>query len=303
MALTSGESSKALVIQLTMMASTSLMTPRSLPYASELFTQSPPLPSLKVAPSAMYSSGNAQTSAQMSALDAFALRACATGAHFARGAVIAPPPPYSIASSTNVALLPPPPYSATCHASASNIDVDVVGITDEARDVRLSDDEDDESKDEPLDLSVKKKESAASSSSRSPSAQPRPSVIRNGYAGRHSDMRRSASSVTSRPVSEPDVSEHFRRSLSGKWPRRQTNHSHYIPPQSDKDKLLNGVASTHTSCCTSSLNARRSPPSGASPPQQIIVNNSGIEIEDHFRKALGAEAYELLRKSRQTNLV
>ncbi|VDM37201.1 unnamed protein product [Toxocara canis] len=225
----------------------------------------------------MYSSGNAQTSAQMSALDAFALRACATGAHFARGAVIAPPPPYSIASSTNVALLPPPPYSATCHASASNIDIDVVGITDEARDVRLSDDEDDESKDEARFLTTN--------------------------TGRHSDMRRSASSVTSRPVSEPDVSEHFRRSLSGKWPRRQTNHSHYIPPQSDKDKLLNGVASTHTSCCTSSLNSRRSPPSGASPPQQIIVNNSGIEIEDHFRKALGAEAYELLRKSRQTNLV
>lgn len=48
-------------------------------------------------------------------------------------------------------------------------------------------------------------------------------------------MRRSASSVSSRPKPEPDVSEHFRRSLSGKWPRR-TNHAHYTPPQNDRDR-------------------------------------------------------------------
>lgn len=55
-------------------------------------------------------------------------------------------------------------------------------------------------------------------------------------------MRRSASSVTSRPTPEPDVSEHFRRSLSGKWPRRQTNYVHYTPPfQNDTDKKVPGI--------------------------------------------------------------
>lgn len=58
---------------------------------------------------------------------------------------------------------------------------------------------------------------------------------------RNADMRRSASSVTSRPTPEPDVSEHFRRSLSGKWPRRQTNYVHYTPLlQTDADKKISG---------------------------------------------------------------
>lgn len=59
-------------------------------------------------------------------------------------------------------------------------------------------------------------------------------------------MRRSASSVTSRPAPEPDVSEHFRRSLSGKWPRRQTNYVHYTPPlQTDVDKKIFGDDLVH----------------------------------------------------------
>ena len=45
------------------------------------------------------------------------------------------------------------------------------------------------------------------------------------------DIKRSASSVSHRVTPEPDVSEHFRRSLSGKWPRRPTNHGHYSLPQ------------------------------------------------------------------------
>uniref|UniRef100_A0A914ZIH9 Uncharacterized protein n=1 Tax=Parascaris univalens TaxID=6257 RepID=A0A914ZIH9_PARUN len=241
----------------------------------------------------MYSSGSTRTSPQITTFDAFALRTCATTSSCIRGAVIAPPPPYAVASTMNTSLVPPPPYSATTR----DIDIDVVGIINEARGVRLSDDDDEESNEKPLDLSVKKSPTSCAASCSSPPSftQSRPSVIRNGYGDRHTDMRRSASSVTSRPTPEPDVSEHFRRSLSGKWPRRQVNHAaHYTPLQS----LTNNRKGVQ--CLP--MSARRSPPSGASPPQHIVVNNSGIEIEDHFRKALGAEAYELLRKSRQTNL-
>ncbi|CAG9535875.1 unnamed protein product [Cercopithifilaria johnstoni] len=110
-------------------------------------------------------------------------------------------------------------------------------------------------------------------------------------------MRRSASSVISRPASEPDVSEHFRRSLSGKWPKRQTNYVHYTPLlQTDADKK---ISEPLLHCKTSQATGLRNIPlCSASSPQQIVVNNSGIEIEDHFRKALGAEAYELLRRNR-----
>uniref|UniRef100_A0A0M3HY75 aralkylamine N-acetyltransferase n=1 Tax=Ascaris lumbricoides TaxID=6252 RepID=A0A0M3HY75_ASCLU len=104
------------------------------------------------------------------------------------------------------------------------------------------------------------------------------SLLTSEGPGRHTDMRRSASSVTSRPTPEPDVSEHFRRSLSGKWPRRQVNHAaHYTPLQTDKDKFLNSLTNNRKGLQCLPLNARRSPPSGASPPQHIVVNNSGIE--------------------------
>uniref|UniRef100_A0A915PMX6 Uncharacterized protein n=1 Tax=Setaria digitata TaxID=48799 RepID=A0A915PMX6_9BILA len=111
-------------------------------------------------------------------------------------------------------------------------------------------------------------------------------------------MRRSASSVTSRPAPEPDVSEHFRRSLSGKWPRRQTNYVHYTPPplQNDTDKKISGLLLHRKNSQTTG--PRNTPTCSANSAQQIVVNNSGIEIEDHFRKALGAEAYELLRGNR-----
>lgn len=217
--------------------------------------------------------------------------------------VIAPPPPYTVGTSIGTALNPPPAYSTICREGGSEVDVDVVGITDDARDVRLSDDDEDQQKDQPLDLSLKRKgtQYTACCSSSTSCVQSRPSVIRNGYAGRNTDMRRSASSVTSRPNPEPDVSEHFRRSLSGKWPRRQANHSHYTSPQNDKEKFCNGSTAQRKTSQSSLLSPRRTPPSGVSPPL-IIVNNSGIEIEDHFRKALGAEAYELLRRNRQMNL-
>lgn len=56
------------------------------------------------------------------------------------------------------------------------------------------------------------------------------------------DMRRSSSSVTSRQLSEPDVSEHFRRSLSGKWPRKHCSNNYYKPTQfCDNERSLNGL--------------------------------------------------------------
>ncbi|KAL3981552.1 hypothetical protein ACH3XW_43565 [Acanthocheilonema viteae] len=200
---------------------------------------------------------------------------------------------------TSSSIIPPPPYhTINLHTISCDTDIDVVGITDVARDVHLDDDDDEEKYDKPLDLSLKKREMRClPSCSAISKPQPRATVIRNGYVRRNADMRRSASSVTPRPTSEPDVSEHFRRSLSGKWPRRQTNYVHYTPPlQTDTDKKISGSLSHCKSSQTTGL--RNTPSCSANSPQQIVVNNSGIEIEDHFRKALGAETYELLRGNR-----
>ncbi|VDK85908.1 unnamed protein product [Litomosoides sigmodontis] len=204
-------------------------------------------------------------------------------------------------SVTSSSIVPPPPYHTINlnNVSYDATDIDVVGITDVARDVHLDDDLDHEEQyNKPLDLSLKKREvRCLPSCSTVPKSQPRPTVIRNGYVQRNADMRRSASSVTSRPAPEPDVSEHFRRSLSGKWPRRQTNYVHYTPPlQTDVDKKIFG---SQLHCKINQTTEIRSTSScNGSSARQIVVNNSGIEIEDHFRKALGAEAYELLRGNR-----
>ncbi|VDM92978.1 unnamed protein product [Onchocerca ochengi] len=211
---------------------------------------------------------------------------------------------------TSSSILPPPPpcHTVNLNTIPYDTDIDVVGITDVARDVRLDDDDDDdddEQYDKPLDLSLKKRElRCLPSCSVVHKPQPRPTVIRNGYVRHNADMRRSASSVTSRPTPEPDVSEHFRRSLSGKWPRRQTNYVHYTPPfQTDVDKKISGDNLVHIRSLlhrknSQTIGLRNISSCSASSPQQIVVNNSGIEIEDHFRKALGAEAYELLRGNR-----
>uniref|UniRef100_A0A0N5AUV8 Uncharacterized protein n=1 Tax=Syphacia muris TaxID=451379 RepID=A0A0N5AUV8_9BILA len=114
-------------------------------------------------------------------------------------------------------------------------------------------------------------------------------------------MRRSASSVSSRPKPEPDVSEHFRRSLSGKWPRRQTNHTHYTPPQNDKDRKNDITIKRHNSS-PGYENSRQSPPFCMSPGKKnVIVKDYGIDIEEHFRRALGADKYEMLIKNRNLN--
>lgn len=213
-------------------------------------------------------------------------------------------PQTTIRTLNSQSIIPPPPYHLIClNSTPYDTDVDVVGLTDVARDVHISDYDDNNQYDQPLDLSVKKKEVPCSpSSSFVFKAQTRPTVIRNSYVGvqRNADMRRSASSVTSRSTPEPDVSEHFRRSLSGKWPRRQTNYVHYaLPFPNDVDKKLSGFLSHRKNDHT--LNLRRTTSCGTTLSKQIVVNNSGIEIEDHFRKALGAEAYELLRKNRRAS--
>ncbi|KAK6109742.1 hypothetical protein QQG55_37200 [Brugia pahangi] len=208
--------------------------------------------------------------------------------------IISPPVTSTVTSSS---IVPPPPYhTININSIPCDADIDVVGITDVARDVHLDDDDEEEQYDKPLDLSLKKREMRCLPSCSSIlKSQPRPTVIRN--VRRNVDMRRSASSVTSRPTPEPDVSEHFRRSLSGKWPRRQTNYVHYTPPvQTDVDKKISGSLLHRKSNQTTGLRSTLS--CSVSSPQQIVVNNSGIEIEDHFRKALGAETYELLRGNR-----
>ncbi|KIH42574.1 hypothetical protein ANCDUO_27441, partial [Ancylostoma duodenale] len=74
-------------------------------------------------------------------------------------------------------------------------------------------DSDSDQGDKPLDLSLK-----SSSSLYSPTTS-RPSVIIESPSVRNPPVRRSASSVSA-SREQPDVHEHFRRSLSGKWPRR-----------------------------------------------------------------------------------
>ncbi|MFH4976432.1 hypothetical protein AB6A40_003141 [Gnathostoma spinigerum] len=250
-------------------------------------------------------------------------------------------PPSSLSSSSSVSssmvtaqpyiisacnLVPPPPYSAIFTDSHIAECDDVKCITDEARDVHLSDDYDDDGNydvnsdndngdddnnykecNEPLDLSVRRLCSASCSSARS--FHKRPSVIRNNHplATRNVDsIHRSASSVGSRTTPEPDVSEHFRRSLSGKWPRRCSVHTHYTPLQTEKERSKSNGLSIQLragqSFSNSTTNHNRLSKYLFSPLQkcqQFIVNNSGIEIEDHFRKALGEAAYERLRHSRK----
>ncbi|KAK6033111.1 hypothetical protein OSTOST_00680 [Ostertagia ostertagi] len=131
----------------------------------------------------------------------------------------------SIPSATVIS--PPPPYHSINHhrpyhnlhplfdmhntAAIVDSDVDVIGLSHSTKQVSIRD-HDSEQSDEPLDLSLK-----GSTPLYSPTTS-RPSVIIESPTVRHPPVRRSASSVSS--SREHDVHEHFRRSLSGKWPRR-----------------------------------------------------------------------------------
>ncbi|KAI6180870.1 hypothetical protein M3Y98_00767900 [Aphelenchoides besseyi] len=97
--------------------------------------------------------------------------------------------------------------------------------------------------DKPLDLSVKKypncSEATTSRASVIKTYQPRSSPV---------GVKRSTSSLCYRATPDPDVSDHFRRSLSGKWPRRPASYSHY-----------------------------------SETPKSCVVINEG-QVEDHFRR-------------------
>ncbi|EFO15417.2 hypothetical protein LOAG_13095 [Loa loa] len=98
--------------------------------------------------------------------------------------IISPSVTTTITSSSSSSIVPPPPpyHTINLNTISCDTDIDVVGITDVARDVHLDDDDDDEQYDKPLDLSLKKREMRCLPSCSSVlKPQPRPSVIRNGY--------------------------------------------------------------------------------------------------------------------------
>ncbi|PIO72113.1 hypothetical protein TELCIR_05968 [Teladorsagia circumcincta] len=126
----------------------------------------------------------------------------------------------------------------------------------------------------PLDLSLK-----GSTSLYSPTTS-RPSVIIESPTVRHPPVRRSASSVSS--SREHDVHEHFRRSLSGKWPRRS---------KVDDEKARASPITRRTS-----FNNHGS--SNCTTQPHVIVSNSGVDIVDHFRRALSEKDFENWQRKR-----
>ncbi|VDO66615.1 unnamed protein product [Onchocerca flexuosa] len=89
-------------------------------------------------------------------------------------------PVTSTVTSTSIIPPPPPYHTVNLNTIPCDTDIDVVGITDVARDVHL--DDDNEQYDKPLDLSLKKREvRCLPSCSVVHKSQPRPTVIRNGY--------------------------------------------------------------------------------------------------------------------------
>uniref|UniRef100_A0A1I7VJG3 Wsv025 n=1 Tax=Loa loa TaxID=7209 RepID=A0A1I7VJG3_LOALO len=74
--------------------------------------------------------------------------------------IISPSVTTTITSSSSSSIVPPPPpyHTINLNTISCDTDIDVVGITDVARDVHLDDDDDDEQYDKPLDLSLKKRE-------------------------------------------------------------------------------------------------------------------------------------------------
>ncbi|KAE9550998.1 hypothetical protein FO519_005784 [Halicephalobus sp. NKZ332] len=184
----------------------------------------------------------------------------------------------------------------------------------------------DDDEDQPLDLSLKSQNPESSEASTSSF---RPSVIRAGGLSpgpRNCDIKRSASSVSHRVTPEPDVAEHFHRSLSGKWPKRPTNHGHYSLPQSshhlstqsmsaslnsgpflNRQDLSRSNSPFASNSITKRLSFSSASRSNCSSPQirrvastpkrtQIIYcEGDNSQVETHFRRALGEETYEKFR--------
>jgi hypothetical protein len=236
---------------------------------------------------------------------------------------------------SNPLSIPPPSYEqAMAHLMSTTPDMarlaaeltaaGVIDNKDENRNLRndISETLEESDEDKPLDLSMKRHNS--SSTEASTSSAFRPTVIRgNGLtpSPRNNDIKRSASSVSHRVTPDPDVTEHFRRSFSGKWPRRQPSYGHYSPSthhlstQSINSGFLNRQEfSRANSPFTSAPIAKRlsfssSPRSSCPSPQirrvasipkrsQIIVcEGDNSEVETHFRRALGEETFQKIRNA------
>ncbi|ULT96429.1 hypothetical protein L5515_011887 [Caenorhabditis briggsae] len=242
---------------------------------------------------------------------------------------------YSLAASYLQA--PPPPYTPTTTFHPHNAhqllllhnmtaaaqapedpDIDVVGLTDTTNLVSLNDKEEEEKLDQtmtseesdrisistteesgPLDLTFKP---ASLDSPTSSSFVPlRPSVIIDHHISKpHTSVRRSMSSVSSSASStQEEVANHFRRSLSGKWPKRCKVNS-----EEARSSPLRRRPSFNTHTSVSSLSVHSVSPTPPNPPpaQTIIVNNhctdTSLSVADHFRRALfGKGLFDFQRKS------
>ncbi|CAI2351350.1 unnamed protein product [Caenorhabditis sp. 36 PRJEB53466] len=240
---------------------------------------------------------------------------------------------YSLAASYLQA--PPPPYTPTTafhphnasqllllHNMAAaaqtpdDADVDVVGLADTTNLVSLNDKEEEEklnqtvseesdrisistTEDNPLDLSCKPTSLDSPTSS---FAALRPSVIIDHHAQKsHTSVRRSMSSVSSSASStQEEVAAHFRRSLSGKWPKRCK-----VNADEARNSPLRRRPSFNTHTSVSSLSAHSVSPTPLNVPSQtIIVNNhcsdTSLSVADHFRRALfGKGIFDWQKKSNQ----
>ncbi|KAK6751309.1 hypothetical protein RB195_002974 [Necator americanus] len=184
--------------------------------------------------------------------------------------VITPPPPYhSINHQHNMR----PLFDMHNTATITETDVDVVGLSQSTKEVSIEDSDSDQS-DKPLDLSLK-----SSNSLYSPTTS-RPSVIIESPSIRNPPVRRSASSVSA-TREQPDVHEHFRRSLSGKWPRRS---------KIDDEKMRASPITRRTSLNSHGSTCTTQP--------HVIVSNSGVDIVDHFRRALSEKDFENWQRKR-----
>ncbi|RCN40865.1 hypothetical protein ANCCAN_13209 [Ancylostoma caninum] len=187
---------------------------------------------------------------------------------------------------TATVISPPPPYHSINHhhsmrplfdmhntAAITETDADVVGLSQSTKEVSIQDSDSDQG-DKPLDLSLK-----SSSSLYSPTTS-RPSVIIESPSVRNPPVRRSASSVSA-SREQPDVHEHFRRSLSGKWPRRS---------KIDDEKMRASPITRKTSFNSHGSTCTTQP--------HVIVSNSGVDIVDHFRRALSEKDFENWQRKR-----
>ncbi|KAJ1374988.1 hypothetical protein KIN20_038209 [Parelaphostrongylus tenuis] len=186
-------------------------------------------------------------------------------------AMISPPPPYHSISHHNIHRRLFDMHNTN---TIGEVDMDVMGLSQSTKEVSICDkDVSNDQGDKPLDLSLKN-----STSLYSPTTS-RPSVIIESPSGRNPSVRRSASSVSS--SREHDVHEHFRRSLSGKWPRRS---------KIDDEKTRASPITRRTSFNTHGSTCTQQP--------HVIVSNSGVDIADHFRRALSEKEFDNWQRKR-----